>query len=202
MELTANAEQFKQEFIQIYNERICRNGDVKLLKWLSEETEFFVAPASTRFHGSYIGGLCNHSINVYERLMQKCGGNIGATSTTIAVVSLLHDICKHDNYTQVKKNQKNSEGQWVTVNAFEYSKNSFPFGHGEKSVYLINKFMQLSDTEAIAIRWHMGAYDEAAKGGSATLSQALSNYPLALYLHEADNEASLYDDDMDGNDDV
>lgn len=196
MELTPKATQFKQEFIELYNTKICRAGDFRLLKWLDEETEFFCAPASTRFHGSYIGGLCNHSINVYERLMTKCG-NIGATSTMLAIVSLLHDVCKHDNYVQTTKNQKNAGGEWVTVPAFEYNKNSFPFGHGEKSVYLINKFMKLSDAEAIAIRWHMGAYDESAKGGSATLSQALRNYPLTQYLHEADNEASMYDDDLE-----
>ena len=199
MELTAKAEQFKREFVEIYNGKIIRVGDFRLLKWLDEETDFFSAPASTRFHGSYIGGLCNHSINVYERLMAKCN-NIGITSTTLAIVSLLHDVCKHDCYIQTTKNQKNTNGEWVTVPAFEYNKKAFPFGHGEKSVYLINKFMQLSDEEAIAIRWHMGAYDEAAKGGNATLSQALKDYPLAQFLHEADNEASLYDDDLDGDD--
>lgn len=201
MELTSKAAQFKQEFIELYNAKICRTGDFRLLKWLDEETEFFAAPASTRFHGSYIGGLCNHSINVYERLVTKCG-SIGTTSTTLAIVSLLHDVCKHDNYIQTTRNQRNDDGEWVTVPVFEYNKSSFPFGHGEKSVYLISRFMQLSDSEAIAIRWHMGAYDNAARGGSAMLSQALKKYPLAQFLHEADNEASMYDDDLDGAENV
>lgn len=118
------------------------------------------------------------------------------------ITYLLVNTGKHDNYIQTTRNQRNDDGEWVTFPVFEYNKNSFPFGHGEKSVYLISRFMQLSDVEAIAIRWHMGAYDNAARGGSAMLSQALKKYPLAQFLHEADNEASMYDDDLDGAENV
>lgn len=110
------------------------------------------------------------------------------TAETYAVVALLHDICKADFYAKSTRNQKNSDGKWETVPCYTV-REKFPFGHGEKSAFLVQRFMLLTDAEALAIRWHMGAYDDAAKGGSKVLSAAMAATPLVYALHAADMRA-------------
>lgn len=177
----------KARFIEIYNSQIHRPGAAELLKWL-ESTDFFEAPASTHYHGSYLGGLVEHSLNVYYELL----GTVrfpAITAETYAVVALLHDICKADYYAKETKNQKNSDGKWETVPCYTV-REKFPFGHGEKSAFLVQRFMALTDDEALAIRWHMGAYDDASKGGSRVLSAAMAATPLVYDLHAADMRAT------------
>lgn len=165
-----NAERFKA----IYTTQIERAGAPELLAWL-ESTDFFTAPASTKYHGARPGGLVDHSLNVYDELISRVP-SVG-TAESRAVCALLHDICKADYYEPL-----NGGGYQV--------KDRFPFGHGEKSVLLISRFMPLTDEEALAIRWHMGAYDEAARGGSRTLSAAMAASPLVYELHAADMRAT------------
>ncbi|MBR5308238.1 MAG: hydrolase [Clostridia bacterium] len=177
----------KEKFIQIYKENIKREGSAELLAWL-EKTDFFTAPASTKFHLCEEGGLCEHSINVYECLNERYAGEHSAES--IAIVSLLHDLCKAQFYKVSFRNQKNEQtGQWEKV-PFYQIEDKFPFGHGEKSVFLIERFMRLKVEEAIAIRWHMGGFDDTAKAGGFTISNAFEMYPLAVKLHIADIEAT------------
>ncbi|WP_217958123.1 hydrolase [Acutalibacter muris] len=165
-----NAERFKA----IYTTQIERAGAPELLAWL-ESTDFFTAPASTKYHGARPGGLVDHSLNVYDELISRVPS--AGTAESRAVCALLHDICKADYYEPL-----NGGGYQV--------KDRFPFGHGEKSVLLISRFMPLTDEEALAIRWHMGAYDEAARGGSRTLSAAMAASPLVYELHAADMRAT------------
>lgn len=175
----------KTKFIDIYKRDIVRDGSGALLEWL-ERSDFFEAPASTRFHGSHKGGLVEHSLNVYNRF--RCDN-----PETKAICALLHDVCKVDFYKVDYRNAKNDKGQWEKVPYYAVDE-KFPFGHGEKSVFIINRFMALTDEEAMAINWHMGGFDDRVKGGSFALSGAFEKYPLALKLHIADMEATYFDE--------
>lgn len=207
----------KQEFIDIYKAKITREGSDKLLEFL-ERSDFFAAPASTRFHGAYEGGLLRHSLNVYEclteylareRVRQKYELNVSEESAAIA--GLLHDLCKVNLYTLEPRNQKTYEPEkvaaaekwqvkhdvlgdyiWETVQSYGIN-DRLPYGHGEKSVYMISGFMRLTRDEAMAIRWHMGFSGDENKN---TIGKALEMYPLAFALSVADMEASYF---LEGN---
>ena len=188
--------QYKEAFIKLYKENIKREGADKLLAFLLDEnkSDFFTAPASTRFHLNEEGGLLMHSLHVAEVMMDfssdKYPEEERETKESCAICGLLHDICKTNFYKKSLRNQKNEKtGQWEKV-PFYQIEDSFPYGHGEKSVYMIERFFKLTGDEAIAIRWHMGGFDEAAKGGSFAVSQAYSRYPLAVKLHISDFYAS------------
>ena len=128
----------KERFIEIFTSQIHRPGAAELLEWL-ERTDFFEAPASTHYHGSYPGGLVEHSLNVYYELIGAGRVPGVPTAETYAVVALLHDICKADFYAQSTRNQKNSDGEWETVPCYTV-REKFPFGHGEKSAFLAQRF--------------------------------------------------------------
>lgn len=180
----------KEEFIALFKANIKRKGADKLLDYLENKTDFFEAPASTKYHNSYVGGLVEHSINVFNALSKKA---LDKSLETIAICGLLHDICKANFYKKDYRNVK-EDNQWKRVPCFVVA-DQFPFGHGEKSVYLINKYMQLTPDEALSIRWHMGGFDEAVKGGSYALSEVYKQCKLALYLHFADMEATYMMED-------
>ena len=173
-------------------------GVKNILAWL-ETTDFFEAPASTKYHLAEKGGLCRHSLNVYNRLVERSKTMPIGNSLTIAICGLLHDLCKANYYKVAYRNVKNEQtGQWEKT-PFYTVEDSFPMGHGEKSVYLIERFIRLTPIEAMAIRWHMGGFDSSAKGGEYAISNAFSNYPLAVCLHIADLEATYFDERNDKN---
>ena len=153
----------KEKFVEIYSKYIKREGADKLLEYLlSPSSDFFTAPASARFHSSYEGGLVDHSINVYECLTSYLNAprtkEIMGTSyseESIAIVALLHDLCKIGVYKKGFRNVKDEKGAWQRVDTFEYE-DQMPYGHGEKSVYIISGYMRLTSEEAFAIRYHMG----------------------------------------------
>lgn len=173
-----------------------RPGAEEFLEWLSG-TDFFTAPASTRFHLSEPGGLCQHSLNVYGRMIQLvravCPNDAANMERTAGIVSLLHDVCKAGFYGTEMRNKKDESGKWVQV-PFYTVDDKFPYGHGEKSVFLIERFMRLTTEEAVAIRWHMGGFDESVRGGSYSVGVAYDKYPLALLLHMADMMSSHFDE--------
>lgn len=176
-------------FTALLREHIKREGLEEFIAWL-ESTDFFTAPASTRYHSAYTGGLCEHSINVflsYEKLFSADKSD-DCLRESYTLVTLLHDICKADFYTVELRNRK-VNNQWEKYEAFAV-KDQFPMGHGEKSLYLVNKFMKLTDEEALAIRWHMGGFDDAVKGGSYSQSQAFDMSTLAVKVHMSDLNAS------------
>lgn len=186
---TAKKDRDKNIFIETMRNYVNRTGIENLLSWL-EDTDFYDAPASTKYHGAYPGGLVAHSMNVFRRLMAKRADMTdGTTLETITVVSLLHDVCKTNFYRE--KEIKQEHGQQVIRYGYD---NKLPIGHGEKSVILIQKHMQLTDEEIIAISWHMGEFDVRAKALSYELSQAWERYPLAFLLHVADMEATWLDE--------
>lgn len=186
----------KERFIQIYNENIKREGADKLLDFLENKSDFFTAPASTRYHNAFEGGLLRHSLNVYnclcdymERPRIKEQYKITASAETIAIVALLHDICKVNFYRVSYRNAKNEQtGQWEKVPYYEIN-DTLPYGHGEKSVYMVSGFMRLSREEAMAIRWHMGFSGTEDKN---SIGKALEMFPLAFALSVADMEASYF----------
>ena len=175
---------YREEFISIYTQNITREGSQKLLAWL-DTTDFYTAPASTKFHCACESGLVMHSLNVYKAMRERWVDE-GDSEESFAICALLHDVCKAQFYKVSSRNVKNPDtGRWEAQPYFSID-DQFPFGHGEKSVFLIERFLRLKPSEAVAIRWHMGGFDDAARGGSFSISQAYEKYPLAVKLHLAD----------------
>lgn len=188
----------EKRFEEIYKTNIKREGADRLWKYLiSAESDFFWAPASTRFHGSYEGGLLQHSLNVYDCLCDYLSRErvknlykMNYSEESIAIVSLLHDICKIKCYRQGTRNVKDENGKWQSVPVYEMN-DEFPYGHGEKSVYIINRYMRLDTSEAFAIRYHMGF---SGTEDARTVGTVFEKYPLAYALSVADMEATYYID--------
>lgn len=186
----------KELFLDIYKNNITRDGADKLLDFLEHKSDFFTAPASTRYHNAYEGGLLRHSLNVYECLVHylerervKDTYKLNVSDETAAIVALLHDVCKVNFYTVSYRNAKDEKtGQWEKVPYYTIN-DMLPYGHGEKSVYMVSGFMRLSREEAMAIRWHMGFSGIEDKN---TIGRALEQYPLAFALSVADMEASYF----------
>ncbi len=189
-------EKTKNEFVEIYKETITRPGADKLLNYLlSEQSDFFTAPCSTRFHGSYAGGLAQHSINVYNclrdylsRQRTKDVYEMNYTEESIALVSLLHDVCKMNFYSVDYRNAKNEQGVWEKVPYYTIN-DQLPYGHGEKSVYIVSGFMRLTREEAFAIRYHMGFSGVEDRN---SIGKAFEMFPLAFALSVADMEATYF----------
>lgn len=178
----------KELFLETFRKNVHRPGAEKLLAWM-ETTDFFTAPASTRFHAAYEGGLLDHSLNVYTVLTTKHYDAEADDLESMTIVSLLHDLCKAGFYKIELRNRKNDRGEWEKVPVYTVD-DQFPYGHGEKSVYLIERFMRLKTEEAMAVRWHMGGFDDSVRGGSFALAHAFEKYPLAVKLHLSDLEAT------------
>ena len=180
---------YKEEFIEIYNNNIKREGASELLEWLSK-TDFFTAPASTKYHCACEQGLVMHSLSVYHTMRERFFDPEKDSEESFAICALLHDLCKAQFYKVSTRNVKNDEtGQWEKKPYYSVE-DAFPYGHGEKSVFLIERFMRLKTSEAIAIRWHMGGFDDAVRGGGFTMSLAFEKYPMAVKLHLADLEST------------
>lgn len=176
----------KEEFIQIYNEYITRRGAAELLEWI-QKTDFFTAPASTKYHCACENGLVMHSVSVFRTMVEKHFDEETDSMESFAICALLHDLCKAQFYKVSSRNVKNDEtGQWEKV-PFYAIEDTFPYGHGEKSVFLIERFMRLRLDEAMAIRWHMGGFDD---NNGMYVSKAYDKYPLAVKLHLADLEST------------
>ena len=187
----------QEEFLNIYDACIHREGAAALREYLFK-SDFFRAPASTRYHCAYEGGLCEHSVNTYKRLLFAVQNEYGeiweerVPHESIAVCGLLHDLCKIDFYNQDFRNVKEN-GEWVR-RPYYAREELFPFGHGEKSVYIISSFMRLTREEAMAINWHMGGFDTRVKGWDPSISEAYDKYPLAVLMHVSDLEATYIDE--------
>lgn len=163
----------KDEFLSICKKDICRDEIEELLGWV-EESDFFYAPASTRFHGNYKYGLLEHSLNVYKALKE---------------------LVKQHEYVVGSRNVKDEQtGQWHKEAIYKHD-DQFPVGHGEKSVIILLRHMALTDDEIYAIRFHMGGFDSAVKGGDGSISKAYELCPLAVLLHLADMTASYLMED-------
>lgn len=184
----------RERFLQIYNENITREGADKLLDFLTNGSDFFTAPASTRYHGAHEGGLLEHSLNVYDCLkdilarprMKELYG-LEYSEESIAIVSLLHDICKVNFYKMSTRNVKDETGRWTTVPYYTIE-DTLPYGHGEKSAYMVSGYIRLTREEAFAIRYHMGF---SGTEDTNNVGRALEMFPLAYALVCADMEAAF-----------
>lgn len=209
---------------------VSRPGMPQLIKWLTDDTDFFTSPASTKYHGNYVGGLADHSINVFDSLTllnsEFRDKETSYPSDTIIIVALLHDLCKVNSYIEDSEHATDPQMKYLKdlISKSDYSmppnhhltkgyisilieflKNggeefpiyapvwkvvdSLPMGHGEKSVYMIQKFIDLTDIEALAIRWHLGAHDPGSHffypTGVAN-QQAIKEVPLVPMMAAAD----------------
>lgn len=203
-------EENKERFEKLLSS-VQRDGIDKLIAYI-RKTDFYTAPASTRFHLACEGGLLQHSLNVYDCLIAKKEAPLwkdvlqDISEESIILISLLHDLCKTSFYVAGTKNQKtydpgkvavaeawqvkhDSQGDfiWETVETYQVD-DQLPLGHGEKSVMLAQCYIKLKMPEVMAIRWHMGFSVEKADYNA--MGTAMEKYPIVLAVHEADLEAS------------
>lgn len=182
----------KEQFIELLKSTN-REGIENLISFL-EKTDFFEAPASTRFHGDYKGGLLEHSMKVYEIFKEKvkhASTEINVSDDTVIITALLHDICKANFYKVDYRNAKNELGVWEKVPYYTID-DQIPYGHGEKSVMMISEYIKLTPEEKYTIRWHMGFTEP--KEVYSTIGNAYKKYPIALLLFEADLESAYFFD--------
>ena len=193
-------EKMKERFYQICRENIKRDGIEELLEWC-EKSDFFKAPASTKYHGAYESGLLEHSLNVYaclvslrdkqnQRRKEALADAPSISDESVAICGLFHDICKANYYVKDTRNVKDKKtGAWQTVEIWAVDDKTM-LGHGEGSCIILQQFMKLSHAELLAIRWHMNGYDAASRGGDRSSSSAFDEHVLAPMLALADMEAT------------
>jgi len=171
-----------KENILIQLNKTKRPGMDKLISFL-DNSDYFTAPASTKYHGSYKGGLADHSWHVFELLKEKNERyKIGLAFDTIIICGLLHDVCKINHYVPYGANYK--------VNDI-----SPTGGHGEKSVFILQRFIELSDEEVAMIRWHMGMFDPSVQVDyphGFAFRAACKKWPGVPALISADYEATSF----------
>ena len=197
-----NIQELIEKFEQLLTS-VKRDGIDKLLAYI-RKSDFYRAPASTRFHSCHDGGLLEHSLNLYECLLSKKQNPIWAEvlreidDESLILVALLHDLCKSYLYVPEFKNKKvysdtgtkKDDGgrfDWQAVKGYS-TDDKIPYGHGEKSVMMIEEFIKLKPIERYAIRWHMGFTEP--KEYWNTLTTAIKKYPVILAVHQADMEAT------------
>lgn len=180
----------RERFLQILRDKVKRDGIEDLITYL-ENSDFFTAPSSTRFHGNYEGGLCEHSLNVYQCLceLRKKYDVAEYSDETISITALGHDFTKIRVYSKQPAFRKDADGRWEQYMSFKFDE-VFPGGHGEKSCFIIQQFMKLTPDEYLAIRWHMNGFDSAVKGGDRAMNAAAEKCKLVPMLQLADMEAS------------
>lgn len=185
----------RDEMIERYEnllKAVNRDGMDKLLAFI-RKSDFYKAPASTRYHSSHEGGLLEHSLNVYACLVAKLDNKTWGDALkdipqeSIIIAALLHDLCKTYFYTVDYRNKKNDAGTWEKVPYYTID-DKIPYGHGEKSVMMIEEYIKLTPVERYSIRWHMG-FTEPKENYNA-VGGTFGKYPLAMALHEADLEAT------------
>lgn len=184
--------------MSICRDKIKRDGIENLFEWL-EKSDFFIAPASTRFHGAYESGLLEHSLNVYDSLTSLNAQYGGAISDeTIAICALFHDVCKANTYKKGTKRTKDEDtGEWYDKEIY-FRDEVFPIGHGEKSCIILQWFIKLTVPELLAIRHHMGGFDSAVKGGDYSMNKAYDTNKLSAMLHIADMQATYLMEERNG----
>lgn len=176
----------KNKIIELLNST-GRKGIENVIKYL-EESDFFVAPASTKYHGNYDGGLAEHSTYVYQLFKEKNERfNLGLSDESVIITAILHDFCKINFYNKQTCWRKNDSNRWESYEGYKVQ-DDFPIGHGEKSVIMLQCFIRLSKAEIMMIRWHMGNTEPAEM--MMNISNAFKLIPAAAALHTADMEAS------------
>lgn len=170
-----------------------------MLKYLSLN-HFFTAPASTKYHGNYEGGLFDHSFAVAKFLVQLTEDNhlTWKNPRSPYIVGMFHDLCKIDQYIPQYEMREELEQSPLndpkpvkfvkTLCGYDYNPDTLLKGHGDKSVMLLSQFYTLTDEEIMCIRYHMGAFTDKSEWNDYT--RAVRNYPNVLWTHQADMLAS------------
>lgn len=164
-----------------------RGGVDGLMDWL-DSTDAYSAPCSTRHHLAEKGGLIEHSLSVYDTLC-KLDDTFCTEfeSDSMVITALTHDFCKVDYYVPDKKWNKDT-GAWRQIDIWSI-RDSLPLGHGNKSLYLVSKFIDLTDDEAAAIVHHMTCWNPSVVldySAGASFNTAVDKYPLVTMLSAAD----------------
>lgn len=171
-----------------------RPGKEAVVSFL-EKSDFFDAPSSTQYHLAVLGGLAEHSMNVYQ-LLKNMNDRYGSkySKETIVICGLGHDLCKVGFYAMGERNVKDASTNWQWMKKEVWKvEDQFPYGHGEKSVTLLQDMIFLQPEEKLAIRWHMGFSDPgtAFSYPSGYPFNSAMKVPLVAMLHMADMEAAL-----------
>lgn len=177
----------KDRFMELLR-RVDRDTE-PLIQWL-ETTDFFTAPASTRFHECYKGGLLEHSLRVYQNLWDLAQHYnlhlFPGMADAIIITALLHDVCKIGCYKTEMRWRKDDQNRWESYPTYKFEEDFAFGGHGSKSVYLISNFLKLTPDEAVAINCHMGV-----ENGKWEVNEAFRKCPLAFLLHTADMMSTI-----------
>lgn len=186
-------DEVKQEILTILNQYVAeRDGGKDLIYFLENGCDYFTAPASVKFHNNFDGGLAQHSLSVYKLFKEKVEKfDATFTEASIAICALMHDLCKTDFYYKGKK-WKKINGQWKEIDTYLY-RDKFPTGHGEKSVFILQRFLNLTEEEIATIRWHMMTYDPSIHFNypyGYPFKAAVDKYPTVTLLATADLETS------------
>jgi hypothetical protein len=183
-----NTKKQYETYKEVLRRTVHREGVETMLEWL-DRTDIATAPASTKYHGAYEGGLVEHLLDVYAALLQTSDGyGLNLDEESMALVALTHDLCKVNSYKQDWRNVKDEKGVWHKVPCYKFEEDFHFGGHGSKSVYLVQSFIELDPEEAAAINCHMGAYDSTTYSNP---SPVFEDSPLAWALHVADENATF-----------
>lgn len=179
---------YKDTFTEIVQKTIQRTGIEELMQWL-DTTDFYTAPASTRFHGSFENGLVMHSLNAHSQLKKLCKWyGCDASDESIAIVALFHDLCKVGCYKTEMRWRKDKNNHWEQYPTWKFEEDFAYGGHGSKSVFLVQSFMKLTPEEASAINCHMGQWDATTYSNP---TEVYCRNKLAWLLHVADEAADF-----------
>lgn len=154
---------------------------------------FFLAPASTKYHGSYEGGLFDHSYWVAKILNRFTKDNrlVWRNPRSPLLVGMFHDLCKIDQYRHPVTQGVRMDSEEVNVTdkqSWEYNPDTLINGHGDKSVMLLSEYFNLTQEEILCIRYHMGAFTDKEEWRNYT--RAVNNYVNVLWTHHSDMLAS------------
>lgn len=177
------------ERILMFMERMSPYVNREMTAWL-ESHGFFTAPASTKYHGSYEGGLFDHSFEVAQTLWKLTKDNNlkWERPESPLIVGMFHDLCKTDNYRHPKLGLEADGVPLLDTCKWEYNPNTLLKGHGDKSLMLLSSLMKLTEEEVACIRYHMGAFTDKEEWNDYT--RAVHRYPNVLWTHHADMIAS------------
>jgi hypothetical protein len=175
--------------------RLTEREDLRdLLHYIEAETDFFIAPSSSKYHDARAGGLLHHSLGVYHNLVAFSKTFVvDVPADSLIIIGLLHDLCKANFYKTSTRNKKDEKtGTWYQEPFIDID-DQFPLGHGEKSAILLLRYIQLTDQEIMAIRWHMMAYDDirCSYAGNLAITNACAKFPIIVLTHMADLSASF-----------
>ena len=201
----------KERFIELLRSVKREGAQIEKLISKLEESGFFTAPASTKYHSSFEGGLCQHSLNVYDNLSLLCKSrDIQVSEDSLIICALLHDMSKMNMYEECVKNAKvykPTGGKVDEIGRFDWeaqkayrtkeAADRFVYGnHEQTSLFMISRYIPLTLEEEVAILHHMGGVGEDSNR-SVQISEVFNRYTFALMLHLADMMATFIDERID-----